>query len=95
MSSDPVESSALLEVGYDTERGILQLKFVSGRVYQYFLVPVEQHRGLMEADSKGAYFNRYIRSAYPYVPSVGMESGAGWRPGYPVGAEERRDSKSR
>ena len=37
-----------------------------GSAYQYTGVPIETYRGLLQADSKGAYFNHCIRDLYPY-----------------------------
>ena len=63
ISRVPVSSSALRSVGYDEDRGILEIEFDNGAVYRYYDVPPEVHRGLMSADSHGRYFHRHIRSA--------------------------------
>jgi hypothetical protein len=61
----PVESSTLISVGYDKASATLELEFRDG-VYQYFGVPADVYNGLMNADSKGSYFNRVLRNAgYP------------------------------
>ena len=62
-----VQSSLLASVAYDHERDILQLEFGDGAVYQYFGVPIQSYQELMQAASHGAYFNRHIRSLFPYV----------------------------
>ena len=59
----PVSSSALRSVGYDTDLAILEIEFENGAVYQYFDVPAQVHRGLMNADSHGRYFHSKIRNA--------------------------------
>jgi hypothetical protein len=41
-------------------------EFRSHAVYCYFGVPTAVHQALLDADSKGAYFNRYIRDRFPY-----------------------------
>ena len=62
-----VQSSLLTSVAYDRDRAILQLEFGYGAVYQYFGVPIQSYQELMQAASHGAYFNRHIRSLFPYV----------------------------
>jgi len=63
----PVSSSLLASVAYDHDRAILQLEFRSGAVYQYFGVPRQSYQELLQADSHGAYFNRRIRTFFPYT----------------------------
>jgi len=68
-----VESSTIASVGYDLTRELLQLEFCSRAIYHYFGVPVGVHEALLEAPSKGSYFNRAIRGRFPYrrlVPAV-------------------------
>ena len=62
MDRTPVKSSNLASVGY--ENGVLEIKFLSGRVYRYDGVPEDVHSGLMNASSKGRYLWRYIRDRY-------------------------------
>jgi len=61
-----VESTTLVTVSYDDARGLLQLEFCSRAVYQYFSVPAAVHQSLLDASSKGRYFNRAIRGQFPY-----------------------------
>lgn len=62
-----VESSVLQEVGYDAARRLLEIQFLSGRVYRYFDVAPDVHQKLMAADSLGSYFNDAIRDCYQYA----------------------------
>jgi hypothetical protein len=62
-----VESTTLRTVAYDADRELLQLEFHDGATYQYFNVPVAIHEGLLQAPSKGTYFNRFIRQKYDYA----------------------------
>jgi hypothetical protein len=62
-----VESSALAKVAYDSQRATLQVEFRDGAVYQYFGVPLHTYQELLQADSKGDYFNRHIRSPFPHT----------------------------
>jgi hypothetical protein len=59
-----VESRVLANTAYERDQAILQLEFRGGQVYQYFQVPQQIHQGLLQADSKGLYFNRHIRNAF-------------------------------
>jgi len=61
-----VESTTLVTVSYDDDRELLQLEFCSRAVYQYFGVPAVVHRSLLDASSKGRYFNQAIRRRFPY-----------------------------
>jgi len=63
-----VESTTLATVAYDETRELLQLEFCSHSVYQYFGVPAAVHQALLDAPSKGKYFNRAIRGRFPYRP---------------------------
>ena len=61
-----VESTTLATVSYDDAQGLLQLEFCSRAVYQYFSVPATVHQSLLDASSKGRYFNQAIRGRFPY-----------------------------
>ena len=74
-----VESTTLATVAYDEARGLLQLEFRSRAIYQYFGVPAAVHEGLLDAPSKGGYFNRFIRGRFPYSPASHGQGGV--RPG--------------
>jgi hypothetical protein len=53
-------------VGYDLAQELLQLEFCSRTTYHYFGVPAAVHAALLDAPSKGRYFNRTIRGSFPY-----------------------------
>lgn len=59
-----VESSALKSVGYDGSREVLVIKFTSGSVYEYDDVPRSVYEELMNAPSKGRFFNANIKGLY-------------------------------
>jgi hypothetical protein len=61
-----VESSTLATVAYDEGREVLQLRFRNGAVYEYFALPAVAHQDLLDAPSKGRYFNDAIRSRFAY-----------------------------
>jgi len=58
----PVESTAIRAVGYDGST--LTVKFHTGRTYDHPHVPYSVFEGLMQAESKGAYYNEHIRGRY-------------------------------
>jgi KTSC domain len=57
-----VDSSAIRAVGYDG--WTLTVEFCNGRIYDHPGVPYSVYQGLMQASSKGAYYNHYIRGKY-------------------------------
>ena len=61
-----VESTTLRSAGHDAQSAVLELQFRNGAVYRYRPVPPWVYRDLLEARSKGAYFNQNIRGRYPY-----------------------------
>ena len=61
-----VASSNINEIGYDMRTQTLEVKFLSGWVYQYYGVPEFLHKQIMQASSKGKFLNQYIKNAYPY-----------------------------
>jgi hypothetical protein len=68
-----VASTTLSTIAYDGIRNLLQLEFRSRAVYQYFGVPVAVHEALLDAPSKGSYFNLAIRGRYPFVRVPGLQ----------------------
>ena len=61
-----VASTNLQSVGYDERSQTLEVQFVNGRVYQYYGVPANMHEQLMQAASKGRFFNAHISRSYPF-----------------------------
>lgn len=67
-----VESTTLATVGYGENLKWLQLEFCSRAVYLYFGVPAAVFQALLDAPSKGRYFNETIRGRYPYRQILGV-----------------------
>lgn len=63
MQMFPVTSSNLKSVGYNPITKILRIIFHNG-VYDYFEVPNFIYKGLMNENSKGQYYHRYIKGLY-------------------------------
>lgn len=60
-----VASSVVASVGYDDEASALEVEFVGGRLYRYYLVPRQVYEQMVTAESTGRFFNACIRSNYP------------------------------
>ena len=57
MERIPVTSTTMSSIGYDLGSRTLEIEFTGGAIYQYFEVPEEIYQGLLNAESKGQYFN--------------------------------------
>ncbi|MDB9528729.1 KTSC domain-containing protein [Oscillatoria sp. CS-180] len=66
MNRQPVSSSNVRSVGYDSASSTLEVAFHNGGVYQYFGVPSTVYAGLMAAASKGRYLHHYVKGRYRY-----------------------------
>ena len=62
----PLSSRTLASAGYDADRCQLELEFRSGKRYLYFQVPRHCYEELLQAESKGRYFNRSIRNRFAF-----------------------------
>ena len=61
-----VSSSSVTSIGYDPKTETLEIEFGSGRVYQYYDVPANLHDEIMQAPSKGQFFNTHIKDGYSF-----------------------------
>lgn len=61
----PIASSVISAVAHDGDQ-TLTIEFVSGAIYQYFEVPPLAFRALLDAESKGVFFNHHIRPRFRY-----------------------------
>jgi hypothetical protein len=59
-------SSAIRDIEYDPDERRLTVTFITGRIYEYFDVPVGIVGCFEDAESKGAFFNRHIRDHYDF-----------------------------
>ena len=66
MLREPVASSMIAAIGYDEEAETLEVEFTSGAVYRYRGVDLDVFEDFCAAPSKGRFFNRHIRDAYPW-----------------------------
>jgi KTSC domain-containing protein len=51
-----VESEAIDEIGYDSERSAMFVRFAHGGWYSYFAVPKRVYEAFVAAESHGRYF---------------------------------------
>lgn len=67
MNRIKVLSSNIDSIGY--EKGTLEIKFHNGGLYQYLGTSKELFDNMLNAESKGKFFWRYIRDNinYPYA----------------------------
>lgn len=63
MQRQDVESSVIDAIGYSH---VLEIRFESGHIYQYYNVPEEVYNAMLTAPSKGKYFNESIRGKFSY-----------------------------
>ncbi len=61
-----VESEAIAEIGYDTARAAMFVRFVDGDWYTYFDVPADAYRAFVAAESHGRFFHQHILDRYRY-----------------------------
>jgi hypothetical protein len=76
MQRRALESTTMRSVGYDRTEQVLEVEFQSGAVYQYLNVPPAISKELLDAESKGQYFNSEIRDSYEFVRVERRERGA-------------------
>lgn len=60
----PVSSSTISEVAYDKDSNELNVKFHSGRIYNYSNVDNKKVKGLLRAKSSGKYLHNNIKGKY-------------------------------
>lgn len=59
--SQNVKSSAIQKISYNTDSKILSVTFQQGATYDYPSVPELEFHNLINAESVGKYFNKYIK----------------------------------
>lgn len=57
----PVVSSCISSITYSITSGEMEVTFVDGSVYYYPGTPMSQFLAFLNARSKGAYYNQYLR----------------------------------
>lgn len=64
----PLASSSIASITYDPDDGLLEIELRrTGHLYDYFDVPRDIYRALMNAESKGAFVNRILKPNFDYA----------------------------
>ena len=58
------DSTSLQAARYQQEKSVLELEFCDGAIYRYSPVPKPTFEELLRAESKGRYFNLYVRKNF-------------------------------
>jgi hypothetical protein len=66
MNRITVESRTVAAAGYDDPSSTMELEFVEGGVYRYFVVPRSVFDALLTADSIGRFFHEHVHGVYPF-----------------------------
>jgi hypothetical protein len=66
MARIPHQSSVLAATEYFPDLQALDVVFVSGEIYRYSEVPLPLYQRLLEAESKGSFFNAFIRNQFSF-----------------------------
>ena len=66
MARVPLQSSVLAATEYFPELQALDIVFNSGEAYRYLKVPMSLYQDLLEADSKGIFFNAHVRNQFSF-----------------------------
>jgi lysyl-tRNA synthetase class 2 len=66
-----VGSSMMNRIDYEESTKELDITFTSGKTYRYLDVPPEIYGALVDADSKGQFFNEYIKNEFAYCAVQG------------------------
>ncbi|MDX2002709.1 MAG: KTSC domain-containing protein [Chitinophagales bacterium] len=67
MRYHPVVSTVLALIGYDQDTRKLEVVFRSGSIYLYIDVPSRLWKELLAADSKGKYYNQFIKDKFEFI----------------------------
>jgi hypothetical protein len=70
MIRQPVQSSNINSVGFDSDDNTLQIKFNSGGIYNYYNVPKRVYTTMLAAPSKGKYFHKNIKGKYKFTEII-------------------------
>jgi hypothetical protein len=67
MARVDLQSTLLNAATYQDQGAFLDLEFRSGASYRYIGVPERVYQELLNAESKGRYFNQHIRNRFTQV----------------------------
>lgn len=61
-----VSSSNIASVGHDASSQTLEVEFLDGSIYEYYVVPEHVYQELISASSVGSYLARHVKKVYGY-----------------------------
>ena len=64
ISRQPVDSSAIMSIGYSKRQHALEIEFRNGAIYRYLGVTPALYEALLNADSKARFYDENIRRKY-------------------------------
>jgi hypothetical protein len=67
MNRTTVGSPGITQVGYEEGSEILEIEFVSGKVFQFYNVPLKLFNQLMNSSQKELYYESNILVRFPYT----------------------------
>jgi hypothetical protein len=62
-----VESAVVTSIRYDNNTRALDITFTSGETYRYSNVPRDIYVALLDAESKGEFFNDRVKGVFPFT----------------------------
>jgi len=62
-----VDSAAIQRIDYDAAARELSVTFAGGNAYKYYRVPRGVYESFLKSNSKGLFFNTYIRDRYDFA----------------------------
>jgi len=65
MNRQPLDSSNIKSVGFDSNANIMEVEFKSGDVYRYDNVSGETHQRLLNHPSPGAFLHASVKNRFP------------------------------
>ena len=72
------DSSFINEISYEYNSNILIVKMKGERAYKYFNVSRNIFNEFKKAESKGRFFNKYIKNHYGYKRKIKLEQGTNY-----------------
>jgi KTSC domain-containing protein len=66
MNRTAIASPGIAQVGYEEGSEILEIEFASGKIFQFFNVPLNLFNQLMDSSHKERYYETNILERFPY-----------------------------
>ena len=67
MNRTTVGSPGIAQVGYEEGSETLEIEFVSGKIFQFYNVPLKLFDNLMKSSQKEVYYESNILVRFPYT----------------------------